>query len=219
MTGRLRRPRPYQMRRILGGMLTLYIVSTTLLILAPGTNMVMMLALASSQGAAAGRWAALGLACGVLAHTTLAATGGAVLMHQWPAALTWVKIAGGLYLLWLGAHMLYRQIWPAGGGRPVSAPRLQTPFMQGVFSSVTNTKTLVLFVSFLPQFMEPQQAIAPQFVVLGAIYSGLTLAIYGVIGSVAGWAGSWLQRPLVQRIMRGSAGVVIAGLGVWGMVS
>jgi threonine/homoserine/homoserine lactone efflux protein len=90
--------------------------------------------------------------------------------------------------------------------------------MQGVFSSVTNTKTLVLFVSFLPQFMEPQQAIAPQFVVLGAIYAGLTLAIYGVIGSLAGWAGSWLQRPLVQRIMRGSAGVVIAGLGVWGMV-
>lgn len=199
-------------------MLTLYIVSTTLLILAPGTNMVMMLALASSQGATAGRWAALGLACGVLFHTTLAATGGAVLMHQWPAALTWVKIAGGLYLLWLGAKMLYRQIWPATGVRAAPVTRLQAPWMQGVLSSFANTKTLVLFVSFLPQFMNQQQAIASQFVLLGAIYAGLTLVIYGVIGSVAGWAGSWLQRPLVQRIMRGSAGVVIAGLGVWGMI-
>jgi threonine/homoserine/homoserine lactone efflux protein len=114
--------------------------------------------------------------------------------------------------------MLYRQIWPTGGVRAMSAPRLQTPFVQGVLSSITNTKTLVLFVSFLPQFMAPEQAIAVQFVVLGAIYAGLTLVIYGVIGSLAGWAGSWLQRPLVQRIMRASAGVVIASLGVWGMI-
>lgn len=200
-------------------MLTLYIVSTTLLILAPGTNMVMMLALASSHGAAAGRWAALGLACGVLLHTTLAATGGAVVMQQWPAALTWIQLAGGLYLVWLGGTMLYRQLFgQTSGGMTATTARVQTPFVQGVLSSITNTKTLVLFVSFLPQFMAPAQAIAPQFVVLGVIYAGLTLVIYGVIGSLAGWAGSWLQRPLVQRIMRGTAGVVIAGLGVWGIV-
>lgn len=200
-------------------MLTLYIVSTTLLILAPGTNMVMMLALASSHGAAAGRWAALGLACGVLLHTTLAATGGAVVMQQWPAALRWIQLAGGLYLVWLGGTMLYRQLFgQPSGGMTATTARVQTPFVQGVLSSITNTKTLVLFVSFLPQFMAPAQAIAPQFVVLGVIYAGLTLVIYGVIGSLAGWAGSWLQRPLVQRIMRGTAGVVIAGLGVWGIV-
>ncbi|MEY3991169.1 MAG: hypothetical protein RI985_2250 [Chloroflexota bacterium] len=200
-------------------MLTLYIVSTTLLILAPGTNMVMMLALASSHGATAGRWAALGLACGVLLHTTLAATGGAVVMQQWPEALRWIQLAGGLYLVWLGGTMLYRQLFgqPSRGVATTTA-RVQTPFVQGVLSSITNTKTLVLFVSFLPQFMAPAQAIAPQFVVLGVIYAGLTLLIYGVIGSLAGWAGSWLQRPLVQRIMRGTAGVVIAGLGVWGIV-
>lgn len=200
-------------------MLTLYIVSTTLLILAPGTNMVMMLALASSHGATAGRWAALGLACGVLLHTTLAATGGAVVMQQWPAALNWIKLAGGLYLFWLGANMLYRQLRPHHhGGKPAQELRGQSPYMQGLISSITNTKTLVLFVSFLPQFMEHAQPIAPQFMVLGAIYAGLTLAIYGVIGSVAGWAASWLQRPLVQRIMRGTAGVVIASLGVWGII-
>ena len=52
---------------------------------------------------------------------------------------------------------------------------------------------------------------------LGAIYADLTLAIYGLIGSVAGWAGAVLQRPLVQRGLRIVAGCVIAGLGLWGV--
>jgi threonine/homoserine/homoserine lactone efflux protein len=89
--------------------------------------------------------------------------------------------------------------------------------MQGLVSSITNTKTLVLFVSFLPQFMDIQKNIAGQFIVLGAIYAGLTLAIYGLIGSVAGWAGAVLQRPLVQRVLRIVAGCVIVGLGLWGV--
>jgi threonine/homoserine/homoserine lactone efflux protein len=86
-----------------------------------------------------------------------------------------------------------------------------------VISSLSNTKTLVLFVSFLPQFMDTRQALAPQFILLGVIYAVLTLLIYGVIGSVAGWAGALLQRPPVQRGMRAVAGMVIAGLGIWGV--
>jgi len=95
---------------------------------------------------------------------------------------------------------------------------IRTPFMQGFISSITNTKTLVLFVSFLPQFMDTTHAITGQFVLLGAIYAVLTLTIYGLIGSMAGWTGSILQRPAVQRTLRIVAGCVIAGLGVWGVV-
>jgi threonine/homoserine/homoserine lactone efflux protein len=61
------------------------------------------------------------------------------------------------------------------------------------------------------------QTHAGQFIVLGAIYAGLTLGIYGLIGSLAGWAGAVLQQPRVQRGLRIVAGSVIAGLGVWGV--
>jgi len=200
------------------GMLTLYIISTTLLILAPGPNMVMMLALASSQGAGAGRIAALGLSSGVLVHTLVAATGGAVLLQQWPTAITMVRVIGSIYLVYLGGRMVWLQLWPATTVAPVPTAVMRAPFMQGFISSITNTKTLVLFVSFLPQFMDMTQTVAGQFVILGAIYAGLTLGIYGAIGSMAGWAGNVLQRPVVQRALRIVAGCVIAGLGVWGVV-
>jgi len=197
-------------------MLTLYLISTTLLILAPGPNMLMMIALASSHGARAGRIAALGLMSGVLVHTLVATTGGSLVLQQWPSALYVIRVLGSLYLIYMGGRMVWAQLWSTSTiAAGVAVTR--TPYMQGLVSSITNTKTLVLFVSFLPQFMDIQKNIAGQFIVLGAIYAGLTLAIYGLIGSVAGWAGAVLQRPLVQRGLRIVAGCVIAGLGLWGV--
>jgi len=197
-------------------MLTLYLISTTLLILAPGPNMLMMIALASSHGAQAGRIAALGLMSGVLVHTLVATTGGSLVLQQWPSALYAIRVLGSLYLISMGGRMVWAQLW-AASTITARVPVNRTPYMQGLVSSITNTKTLVLFVSFLPQFMDIQKSIAGQFIVLGAIYAGLTLVIYGLIGSLAGWAGTVLQRPLVQRVLRIMAGCVIAGLGVWGV--
>lgn len=200
-------------------MLVAYIVATTLLILAPGTNMMMMLALASSLGAQAGRWAAVGLALGVCVHTLVAATGGALLLQQWPAGMAWIQLLGSLYLVYLGGSIVYQQIRPPAPQRTVSTEMARSPFIQGVLSSLSNTKTLVLFVSFLPQFMDTNRPVPPQFLLLGGIYAVLTLIVYGAIGSLAGWVGALLQRPAVQRSMRAIAGVVIAGLGVSGLWS
>ena len=198
-------------------MLPLYIVSTTLLILAPGANMMMILALASAHGGAAARRAALGLTSGVLCHTALAATGGALLIQRWPAALQLIQIGGGVVLLWIGGQMLVGQIWPSRVAMHKRVPHRHSAFIQGVLSSLTNVKTLVLFVSFLPQFFAVDQAVAAQFVLHGGIYAVLTLIIYATIGSVAGAFATTLQRPLIQRSVRAVAGVVIIVFGVLGV--
>jgi len=200
-------------------MLTVYIFSTTLLILAPGANMMLMLALASDHGSSAARRAAVGLACGVLCHTALAASGGAVAFHRWPAALQFIRIGGGALLVWIGGHMLYRQLWPTTiGHAPVSAS-VQSPFLQGLLSSITNIKTLVLFVSFLPQFFVPGQPVEVQFLLHGGIYALLTLTVYACIGSLAGYFAATLRHPQLQRWLRGIAGGVVIGFGCMGLFS
>ena len=159
-------------------MLSIYILSIALLIVAPGANMMVILGIASTAGSAAARRAALGLTSGVLGHTALAATGGAIALQRWPDALQLIQVMGGLVLIWIGGQMLYRQLrW-----QPISphADRHDTlsPFAQGVVSSLSNVKTLVLFVSFLPQFFAVDQPVAAQFVLHGGIYALLTLIIY-----------------------------------------
>jgi threonine/homoserine/homoserine lactone efflux protein len=200
-------------------MLPLYIVSTTLLILAPGANMMMILALASANGGAAARRAALGLTSGVLCHTALAATGGALVLQRWPAALHVIQMGGGVVLLWIGGQMVIRQLWPYIQSTTGAAEGPRSAYIQGVLSSLTNVKTLVLFISFLPQFFTVGQPLAGQFVFHGGIYALLTLAIYASIGSLAGYFGETLRRPTLQRWLRGSAGCVIVGFGVLGFIS
>ena len=199
-------------------MLSIYILSITLLIVAPGANMMLILGIASTAGSAAARRAALGLTCGVVCHTALAATGGSIALQRWPDALQLIQVMGGLVLIWIGGQMLYRQLrW-----QPISpqADRHDTPspFAQGVVSSLSNVKTLVLFVSFLPQFFAVDQAVAAQFVLHGGIYALLTLIIYATIGSVAGAFATTLQRPLIQRGVRAVAGIVIMVFGVLGVL-
>lgn len=200
-------------------MLSVYILSTCLLILAPGANMMLMLALASQHGSAAARRAAVGLACGVLCHTAVAASGGSYAIHRWPASLEVIQIGGGAVLVWIGGQMLFRQLWPTKRSHVPVVTSVQSPYFQGLLSSMTNVKTLVLFVSFLPQFFEPGQPVAAQFLLHGGIYALLTLTIYACIGSLAGYFADTLRHPQLQRWLRGIAGCVIIGFGVMGVFS
>ena len=109
-------------------MLTLYLISTMLLILAPGPNMLMMIALASSHGARAGRIAALGLMSGVLVHTVVATTGGSLLFAQWPSGVYAIRLLGSLYLIYMGGRMVWAQLW--GQSRAVVGVEVaRTPYM------------------------------------------------------------------------------------------
>jgi threonine/homoserine/homoserine lactone efflux protein len=199
-------------------MLSIYIFSIILLIVAPGANMMLILGIASTAGSGAARRAALGLTCGVLCHTALAATGGSFALQRWPDALQFIQVLGGLVLIWIGGQMLYRQLRWQPTSTQADRHDTPSPFAQGVVSSLSNVKTLVLFVSFLPQFFAVDQPVAVQFVLHGGIYALLTLIIYATIGSVAGVFAATLQRPLIQRGVRAVAGIVIMVFGVQGVL-
>ena len=198
-------------------MLSIYIFSIILLIVAPGANMMLILGIASTAGSGAARRAALGLTGGVLCHTALAATGGSLALQRWPDALQLIQVLGGLALIWIGGQMLYRQIRWQPTSTHADHHDTPSPYAQGVVSSLSNVKTLVLFVSFLPQFFAVDQPVGVQFVLHGGIYALLTLIIYATIGSVAGMFAATLQRPLIQRGVRAVAGIVIMIFGVLGV--
>jgi threonine/homoserine/homoserine lactone efflux protein len=64
-----------------------------------------------------------------------------------------ICLLGSIYLIYMGVRMVWAQLW--GQSRAVVGVAVTCmPYMKGLISSITNTKTLVLFVSFLPQFMD-----------------------------------------------------------------
>jgi threonine/homoserine/homoserine lactone efflux protein len=88
---------------------------------------------------------------------------------------------------------------------------------QSVVASMTNPKTIVFFLSFLPQFVsDPSSHVARQLLVLGAIYMLLTVFVYGLVAYSAGHIGHWVRtREAFASRLRWVTGASFIGLGIW----
>jgi threonine/homoserine/homoserine lactone efflux protein len=195
--------------------LSLFFITVSILILTPGPNFIYVLTRGTTQGRRAALLAAVGLGCGVILHTTLASIGVSALFSSSYLAFQIVKYGGSLYLIYLGIKSIISH-----GAPIISSPQIstknQTIIWQSVVASMTNPKTILFFLSFLPQFVNTKaSSVTPQLILLGSIYMLLTVTIYGAIGYFAGSIGSWLNTSKATSGLHWITGSSFIGLGVW----
>lgn len=189
--------------------LILFVLAVVPLICTPGPDILF----AISQGLAAGRRGALRAVGGVLigysAHALLAAVGIAALVAASPLLFTIVKWLGVAYISWLAYRML-RSAWERRGDLEVVA----TPpvsLWRGFFTSFLNPKGILMYVAVLPQFVDPTQAVAPQTLLLSAVFIGLCGLIYCVVGLAAARSAGKALRDAVRRRIEAIAGGLLVG--------
>lgn len=195
--------------------LILFLTASVALILTPGQDNLYVI----TRGIVGGRGVALvsawGVCCGLVFHTVLAAVGLSAILAQSAVAFSVVKYVGAAYLVYLGIRTLLDSdsFAPSGEREPAS---LKKAFLQGVASNLLNPKVALFFLAFLPQFVNPASGpSAAQFLVLGAMFTALSLAITTLIALFTGTLGAWLvQRPRFTSILRWLTGFVLVGLGV-----
>ena len=169
------------------------------LVLTPGPNMIYLVSRSIMQGRRAGLVSLLGVAAGFLVYLAAAVAGLATIFVAVPTAYTVLKLAGAGYLLYLA----WQAIRP--GGTAVFAPK-ELPldssrrlFTMGLVTNLLNPKIAVLYVSLLPQFIDPHRgSVALQSLTLGSVQIGVALTVNALIvvfaGSLAGFLGA---RPLI----------------------
>lgn len=196
--------------------LSLFCLTASLLIMTPGPNFIYVLTRGVTQGRRPALMAALGLGCGVLVHTTLAAIGVAALIRSSYLAFQVIKYGGSGYLVYLGVKTLIDHDHGLVGV-PHTATGSRTIIGQSIVASLSNPKTILFFLSFLPQFLNTAAPSAtPQLLLLGGIYLLLTVLLYGMVGYFAGSIGRWLQRRAgVASRLRWVTGGCFIGLGAW----
>jgi threonine/homoserine/homoserine lactone efflux protein len=196
--------------------LVLFCFVASVLIVTPGPNFLYILTRGATQGRHAGLVAAAGLGTGVLMHTALATFGVAALVRSSYLAFRVIKYGGSLYLVYLGVMALRDRADVLGHTHAVQDTDYRV-FWQSIVASMTNPKTTLFFLSFLPQFVHAAAGdAARQMLLLGAIYMLLTLIIYGSIGYFAGGVGRWLRtRDAFASRLRWLTATSFVGLGVW----
>jgi threonine/homoserine/homoserine lactone efflux protein len=200
----------------MGAHLIAFAVAAFILIATPGPNFLYVLTRGATQGRRAGLVAACGLGAGVLIHTCLAALGVAALVRSSYLAFSAIKFGGSAYLVYLGVTALR--------DRPPALPELRLAsdtdgriFWQSIVASMTNPKTILFFLSFLPQFVStPGPDSSQQMLMFGAIYMILTVAVYGAVAYGSGAVSRWLHRGTTRaKRLRWVTATSFVGLGVW----
>lgn len=202
-----------------GHLLILYVVVVFVAMVAPGPDMMFVLASGVRGGPRVGFLAAVGVASSEVVHITAAAVGLSALFAAAPAAFTALQIIGAAYLTWLGVQALRSAL--RGGSldesqfpaTPVSGRRA---YLRGALTNLVNPKMITFSIAFLPQFVDRGMGHIPlQFLVLGVIFIVFELLVDGSVGLLAGRLRQTLgrRRRARQALDAGSGTVLLALAG------
>ncbi|WP_338728362.1 LysE family translocator [Haladaptatus sp. DJG-WS-42] len=189
--------------------LSLFIVASVGLILAPGPDTIYVLTRGVSDGRRAGLLSAAGISTGILVHTLGAVLGLSVLLQTSATAFSIVKYAGALYLIYLGIQTFLDD-------EPLTIEdddESDHSYLQGVAINVLNPKVALFFLAFLPQFVDSATATG-QFLLLGGIYAVLTLTYLTTVAFLSGRVRALLAaRPSLNRGLRWVTSSIFVALG------
>ena len=172
-----------------------FVPASLALIVAPGPDLLFLLAQGMQRGRTAGIATASGLASGNLVHTLGAALGVSVIFRTSVLAFSALKFAGVVYLLYLAWHALRDRRVLSGDAPPLRERTLGELYRRGILMNVLNPKVALFFLAFLPQFAHPGYGpVGVQMLLLGGVFTLLVALVFGAAGWFAGALRPWLLR-------------------------
>lgn len=189
-----------------------FLFAAILLTLAPGPDILFLLAVSIANGTKSGVSLAGGLSSGVLFHTTLVIIGVAALLQSSPVARTVMRYVGACYLLYL-AYGAFKSEAVINADGTTEMPKLP-PFAlyrRGLLMNILNPKVLLFFLAFLPQFVDYQKGnVSLQIATLGATFAIQAFCIFSLVACGAASLRRWLpQHPKIIASMGKVQAVVL----------
>jgi threonine/homoserine/homoserine lactone efflux protein len=189
------------------------LVVLVLLTISPGADMALVAKITLERGRRAALLATIGICSGLLVHATASALGLSVILATSAEAFTLLKLAGAVYLVYLGVQAVGTSFRHETVG--VLAPRrTASPFVQGLLSNVLNPKVAVFYLTFMPQFMSPGDN-----VLLRSLAFAFAHGIMGVVwltayAYVLSRISAFLARSGLRRWLERVTGGVLIALGL-----
>ncbi len=192
----------------------IYTLTTAIVIFSPGPTAILMASQGASSGLKRTLFGVFGITCATMIYYAMSATGIASLIVASYTLFQVIKWVGVAYLLYLG----FSAIFSKSGGLVVKsgAPlrKRSSLFTHGFLVEFSNPKALLFFSAILPQFLNVDRPIAPQFLIMWAtafllqwiIYSG-----YAYLGDriIQGGVKSWIVNAINKTA---GAALIFAGI-------
>jgi threonine/homoserine/homoserine lactone efflux protein len=196
-----------------------FVPVAAVVICTPGPDTAITIRNAVAGGRTAGILTAGGVAIGQCVWTVAASLGLAGLLRASAPAFLALKVAGAVYLVFLGVQSLRAArarrgqdtVAAAGlvqGLRPVRALR------QGLLNDLGNPKMAGFFIGLLPQFAGTGHRSLVAFFGFGFLFCLLTFGWLTVYSLLVARARTLFDRPRIRRSLDALTGCVLIGLGI-----
>ncbi len=186
-------------------------VAITLGIISPGPSVLMVASTSVSRGRTAGLWAAIGMGCGGSVFAASALLGLYAVLAAVPWLFAALKIAGGVYLAYIGYRM-----W-RGASSPMvfiqASASDRRPMWQAITTQISNPKAAIIYGVVFTALM-PQSPTVWFYVVIPPLLFSLEVIWYAVVALVFSSSGPRAAYSRAKTAIDRVAAFVMAGLGL-----
>jgi len=196
-----------------------YIAAITLLTVAPGVDTLIVIRNTVRGGWRDGIITSIAICSGLFVHALVSAAGISLILMQSAWMFSALKLAGAGYLVFLGIKSLHSAIKgrhslsaEATNGRESSvAPWIS--FREGFLSNVLNPKTVIFYMAFLPQFIQPTDPALLKSLFLAGIHFVIANIWQLALVLMVQRLYSWITRPSVNRTFDSLTGSLMLYFG------
>ncbi|MCU1537213.1 MAG: Lysine exporter protein [Humibacillus sp.] len=193
-----------------------FLVASILFIQVPGPSLLFTIGRALTVGRHEALLSAVGNGLGVIVQAGCVAVGLGAVVSASAAAYTVIKVVGAVYVIWLGLKAIRHRGAAREALESAVAPTTGRALRIGLVVGLTNPKTVVFFVAFLPQFTDAAAGhVDLQIAVLGLAFGVLAICSDSVWAVLASRARDWFARePRRLDHLGATGGAMMVGLGV-----
>ncbi len=196
-----------------------FVAATAVLVITPGPTVLTVISYSISYGRRASVPLAAGVAAGDVTSISLSILGLGALMAVSPVWFGVLKWVGGLYMLYLGIKLFYP---PAATSMDTSLDAQISPwalFSKTYLVTALNPRGIAFFLAFLPQFVSPEAAIAPQLLVLAVTFVFLATLNASLYSLFAVTASQMLASSDAKRFFNYAGGTILIAAAIWALMA
>jgi len=201
--------------------ISVFLVMCILLIILPGPDTAIATKNTLTVSRKGGLQTIIGSCCGLLIHTCAAVIGLSAIIVKSAYIFAVLKYVGAVYLCYLGIKTLWtlrtiRTQSPVVDdvGSIEHKYSHQSCFKQGFLTNVTNPKVAVFFLTFLPQFVDGNSGTFFPFLLMGLIYTALTMLWFIFYVYLLDRISAFMKKPSTKAVIEGLTGAILIAFGI-----
>ena len=190
-----------------------YTLVTTTFLLIPGPTLLLVISYSLFRGRSTILALVFGVGLGDMTAISLSFLGVGMLLQTVATAFYFLKWLGAAYLIWLGIKMWRSASQPVEISEQAKNRDRWAIFRNAYVTTALNPKSIVFFLAFIPQFMEPALPFISQALVLGGTFFVVAIMSVVAYAFLASYAGQQLSLPSFQRWIQRLGGGLLIGAG------